>query len=322
MKRFWKKTLSCLTALLVILCAVTSCSSANSNNTGKVYQIYYVEPNGDGLISENYTLKTTSEDMVEIINELFERLQMKGERGEYLSPLEAGVEVSDFQIKETQLSVYFSVLYNNRSGIDEILSRAAIVKTLCQVEGVEYVEFYVEDQPLMLSGNAVGLMNADYFVDNLDPKYTEQNKQVTLYFSDDTGKKLVEVSTEVAYNSSESLAELLVEQLIAGPSQLKNSNIEDLLATVPAGTKLNNLTIRDNICYLDLSSEFTYLLSEVHSDVVVYSIVNTLCELSNITKVQFTINGEQQETYGDTKDFNTPFERSLDMIQGGEQSRG
>lgn len=38
--------------------------------------------------------------------------------------------------------------------------------------------------------------------------------------------------------------------------------------------------------------------ADVSSGVVVYSIVNTLCELSDVNKVQFTIDGEQQEIYG------------------------
>jgi germination protein M len=60
----------------------------------------------------------------------------------------------------------------------------------------------------------------------------------------------------------------------------------------------------------------------VKSDVIVYSVVNTLCELPNVTKVQITIDGEQQQVYGDTEDFNTPFERNLNMIQGGAGLQG
>ncbi|HBZ63279.1 MAG TPA: hypothetical protein DEO89_01415, partial [Lachnospiraceae bacterium] len=55
--------------------------------------------------------------------------------------------------------------------------------------------------------------------------------------------------------------------------------------------------------------------ADVSSGVVVYSIVNTLCELSDVSKVQFTIDGEQQETYGDIKNFTGSFERNLDMVQ-------
>ena len=73
------------------------------------------------------------------------------------------------------MSISFSAAYYERSGVEETLSRAAIVETLCQLDEIHYVEFYVEDQPLMLSGNAVGPMSADDFVQNLDALGKEQS---------------------------------------------------------------------------------------------------------------------------------------------------
>ncbi len=317
-----KKRICFLFVLLTFLCIMTACGKKDTASQGVTYHVYYLDAEGNGLVSEDYTATAPAGDTVSTIDELFDQLQGRGKDGKFQSPLEADLEISDFQIKETQLSVYFSAIYNNRSGLDEILSRAAIVKTLCQVQGVEYVEFYVEDQPLMLSGSAVGLMNVESFVDDLNPDYTDQSKQVTLYFSNADGDKLQEITTEVTYNAMEPLAQLLVEKLIAGPDEIEKLDVTDIVATIPSGTKLNSLTIRDNICYVDLSEEFNSLVPNVKSDVIVYSVVNTLCELPNVTKVQITIDGEQQQVYGDTEDFNTPFERNLNMIQGGAGLQG
>ena len=66
-------------------------------------------------------------------------------------------------------------------------------------------------------------------------------------------------------------------------------------STVPGGTRLNSIMIRDNVCYVDFSKEFMNVQAEVNSEIVIYSIVNTLCELSDVNKVQFTIDGEQRE---------------------------
>ena len=215
-------------ALFGIVWLATACAGGKKDETGAEYQIYYLDEEGNGLVPEAYHIKADEKDTVAVIDELFEQLHKSDHTNSNQPPIEAALEVSDFQIKETQLSVYFSAIYNNRSGLDEILCRAAIVKTLCQVEGVDYVEFYVEDQPLMISGNAVGLMNAASFVDNLDPEKMEQTKQATLYFADSTGQKLEEVPTEVAYNATEPIAQLLVEKLIDGPSKIKNKNVSDL----------------------------------------------------------------------------------------------
>jgi len=184
------------------------------------------------------------------------------------------------------------------------------------------IEFYVEDQPLMLEGNAIGLMSKDTFIDDLTPNNTEKSKQVTLYFSDSSGRYLKEVSTEVTYNATEPLAKLLVEKLIVGPDGAEELKDMELLPTVPAKTKVNSITIRDNICYVDVSKDFLELLTNVKSDVIIYSIVNTLCELSNVNRVQFTIDGEQHDKYGETENFNTPYERNLDIIAGATEELG
>lgn len=128
-----------------------------------------------------------------------------------------------------------------------------------------------------------------------------------------------EVTSKLTHDMTVPLARLLVEQLLEGPEELTDVNTSELRQTIPDGTTLNSLTIRDNVCYLDFSKEFDNVQAEVKSEIVIYSIVNTLCELSDVNKVQFMIDGEQQETYGDTKDFNVPFERNLDLVSGGSK---
>lgn len=301
---------------LFVLLLLTACTADDEKEGQGVYQIYYVDSDGTGLVKEEYKIENSSEDTVKIIQELLNQLQTGSAKGIYRNPIDAETEISNLQIKETQLSVHFSAAYNAKTGIDEILARAAIVKTLCQVSGVDYVEFYIEDQPLMLGSNAVGLMNEDSFIDSLENN-TTQKKQVTLYFADGSGKRVAGVMADITYNSAEPLEKLLLEKLIAGPEEIEDLKDLDILPSVPPNTVLNRATIRDNICYVDLGRGFNELLENVKSDVVIYSIVNTLCELPNVNKVQFTIEGEQQEKYGETEEFNTPFERNLSITGEG-----
>ena len=128
-----------------------------------------------------------------------------------------------------------------------------------------------------------------------------------------------EVNSKLTHDMTVPLARLLIQQLLDGPEELEDVNTSDLKQTIPDGTTLNSLTIRDNVCYVDFSREFQNIQTEVKSEIVIYSIVNTLCELSDVNKVQFTIDGEQKETYGDTKKFNIPFERNLDLVSGGSK---
>ena len=49
--------------------------------------------------------------------------------------------------------------------------------------------------------------------------------------------------------------------------------------------------------------------------VTVYSIVNSLCELSNVNKVQISVKSSTNIIFGDTIDLSQPLERSLDIIE-------
>lgn len=307
------KKVLCILCTVILVFGMTGCGEKTDKQLMS-YQVFYINSDGSGLTGKTYQLKDAKQDLVSVIKELIIRLQTPQEES-LKSPIDEGIQVVDYQIKENQLSVYFSAGYNNKSGLDEILSRAAIVKTLCQIQEIEYVEFYVEDQPLMLSGNAVGLMSQESFVDELNPQDQKQSKETVLYFANKQGNRLKKITTDITYNAVEPIARLLVEQLIAGVSSIQNIDETKLQSAVPSKTTLNNLTIRDNICYLDFSKDFEQQDSNVSSEVIVYSIVDTLCELPEVTKVQFSVDGEQKEKYGDLEGFNKPLERNLDLLE-------
>ena len=307
------KKVLCILCTVILVFGMTGCGEKTDKQLMS-YQVFYINSDGSGLTGKTYQLKDAKQDLVSVIKELIIRLQTPQEEN-LKSPIDEGIQVVDYQIKENQLSVYFSAGYNNKSGLDEILSRAAIVKTLCQIQEIEYVEFYVEDQPLMLSGNAVGLMSQESFVDELNPQDQKQSKETVLYFANKQGNRLKKITTDITYNAAEPIARLLVEQLIAGVSSIQNIDETKLQSAVPSKTTLNNLTIRDNICYLDLSRDFEQQDPNVSSEVIVYSIVDKLCELPEVTKVQFSVDGEQKEKYGDLEGFNKPLERNLDLLE-------
>lgn len=307
------KKVLCILCTVILVFGMTGCGEKTDKQLMS-YQVFYINSDGSGLTGKTYQLKDAKQDLMSVIKELINRLQTPQEES-LKSPIDEGIQVVDYQIKENQLSVYFSAGYNNKSGLDEILSRAAIVKTLCQIQEIEYVEFYVEDQPLMLSGNAVGLMSQESFVDELNPQDQKQSKETVLYFANKQGNRLKKITTDITYNAAEPIARLLVEQLITGVSSIQNIDETKLQSAVPSKTTLNNLTIRDNICYLDLSRDFEQQDPNVSSEVIVYSIVDTLCELPEVTKVQFSVDGEQKEKYGDLEGFNKPLERNLDLLE-------
>jgi germination protein M len=64
----------------------------------------------------------------------------------------------------------------------------------------------------------VGFISAGDFIINTSNVNAYEKTELTLYFANSTGDKLVEEKRDVAHNINTSMEQLIVEQLIAGPS--------------------------------------------------------------------------------------------------------
>ena len=79
--------------------------------------------------------------------------------------------------------------------------------------------------------------------------------------------------------------------------------------------KQNKVTVKEKTCYVDFSKEFLNKQDDITDKVAIYSVVNTLIELPNVNKVQFSIDGEQVLKYNESMSFGEPFERNLDIVK-------
>ncbi len=308
-RAFW---FTCLLAAGFILC--TGCQK-NSDEDYKGYYIFGLDANETKVAYEKYT--PVSKNTEELVEEFLNKMSDKPEDVYMKKAMPDDVTIDNYVISEEgSLSIYFNSSYGNYTGVPEILRRAAIVKTLCQVPGVEDVQFYVAGQPLTTSNmEAVGIMTASQFIDNTGGETSyKQNATLNMYFSDYKGTALVEVPVEITYDATIPLEQLAIEQLMKGPYSIEGINKKSVLPTIPAGTRLNNVTIKENTCYVDFSSDFLNKRKSVTSDVAIYSVVNTLVELPAINKVQFSIDGGQVLEYSDSVGFGEPFERNLDLV--------
>ncbi len=308
-RAFW---FTCLLAAGFILC--TGCQK-NSDEDYKGYYIFGLDANETKVAYEKYT--PVSKNTEELVEEFLNKMSDKPEDVYMKNAVPDDVTIDNYVISEEgSLSIYFNSSYGNYTGVPEILRRAAIVKTLCQVPGVEDVQFYVAGQPLTTSSmEAVGIMTASQFIDNTGGETSyKQNATLNMYFSDYKGTALVEVPVEITYDATIPLEQLAIEQLMKGPYSIEGINKKSVLPTIPAGTRLNNVTVKENTCYVDFSSDFLNKRKSVTSDVAIYSVVNTLVELPAINKVQFSIDGGQVLEYSDSVGFGEPFERNLDLV--------
>ncbi len=273
------------------------------------YRIWYINQDETCLKYENKELQSKNEEG--LLREMMEVMRETPTDDELKPVIPEDVELLDFDFEHNQLYLDFSPEYKKMPKVYEVLCRAAIVRTLGQIDGVEYVDFQVNGEPLTdLEGKEIGLMNEDQFIENAGEEINAyKTADLTLYFSNKAGDKLVGQRVAMEYNSNISLEKLIVEQLIAGPP------FEGAYPTIPSETKLLNISIKDNICYVNLDEGFLGTGYNVIESIPVYSIVNSLIENTDAQKVQISINGETNRMFRESINFDTIFEKNEGLIE-------
>ena len=135
----------------------------------------------------------------------------------------------------------------------------------------------------------------------------EQMRQtiVSLYFYNGTTQSLVSEGRlidvkELIKDPYRRLMELLIE----GP---QNS---ELTRTIPEGTRINKVEVKGDVLYLDLSKEFieNHEGGEEKENATIYSIVNTMINLTEINGEKILIEGEENKAFKDNLiKFDDPF---------------
>lgn len=295
----------------MIGCMVALAACGNEEEeAGPVIQAYYVN-NAETKV-EVRNLCLTTETTAEQVEEVLDALALVPEKLEYKAPLAMGFSVLSHQLQNGTLALNLDSNYLKLMPTTEILVRAALVSSLTQIENVNYVSITVAGNPLYDNlGKLVGAMNAEQFINNMGSEISNyETASLTLYFTNQAGDGLIAVNRKKAYNSNISLDRLVVEELIAGPS----STLDGVYPTINPDTKPVAVMTKDGVCYVNLNETFLSQIYNVTADVTIYSIVNSLIELSNINKVQISINGDTSGVYREKYSFSTMFERNLDLV--------
>lgn len=276
-----------------------------------MYRVYYVRTDTPSLQAELYRPQAAAEDVTALAEELIDRLKEQPLSEQLASPVTEEIVVRGLNVENGIVTVLLGGSYNTLETVTELLFRAASVRTLCQIPDVSGVQFLLNGQPLTdARGNVIGVLTADSFAESHADRVTrERVASLVLYFADETGEYLVPVEQRVRYSGDFSLERAVMTQLLRGPSRA------DLQAPLPAGTELIGITTRDGVCYVDVSDAFTddTLLAD---HVTIYSIVDSLTELGNVSKVQISVGGSTDINIGNQYPLSTLYERNLEFVKG------
>ncbi len=308
-----KKRLYVLIYCLVLL--LTGCNTGNTTteateNPNDVI-LYYIDDEEMKLKEMSYRCADIT-DANKTIDELIKQLFTVTERNKKQTlPLPEFMSYKSYELLDRGvLSFHMDITYQDGMKGLETLCKAAIVKSFCQLEYVDVVVFNMNNLAISdETGLIVETYQGDDFVIASASDGYLQKGQIMIYFANEDASALKAYAKSVEITNNVSLEQVVIDALLTGPLR------EGYMATMPAGTVLNKISVKDGTAYVNFNESFTGSVDNVTSELTIYSVVNSLVELPTISRVQILIGGQKQELYRETVDISTTLERNLDIIE-------
>ena len=295
--------------MIMALCASLLLTGCTDKEVAEYdYTLYELNTDGTSLVEVGYNTKTTDQD--DLIVELINQLYIGSEDADYMNSIPSNVVLSDYRIKSQLLTVSWSREYAELSGAQEVLVRAAIVKTLLQVKGIYSINFEIEGEPLKdVNGSVIGVMDSDTFISSFGQNSeTLQSTNLILYYASKDGQTLISEERDVMYNSNTPIGRVVLEYLGMAPET------EGAVPTLSDNTTVISLAVSDGVCYVTLDSSFLSQDESLPQNIVIYSIVNSLTEIDGISKVKLTVEGSSNDVALQLQQVDGVYERDLSYL--------
>lgn len=304
-----KRRILTLLFMMAMLCTACAKESGDTQRLSDAFHIYYLSPEMNEMIPYEYELNAKNLD--EMVEECIDRLKFSPDKNDYAPPIAMNISLKEYSVTNGKISMDFGESYLTLSTVEEVLTRAAIVKTLVQIPGIEYVTFSVEGAPLRdAKDNVVGVMSKDSFVNNVGEQINSiENYEITLYYATGDGSQLKAVTKNVYAAANVSMEKLVLSHL------MQNPETGGLQCVIPEGTKLISVATLDGVCLVSFDETFLRYNYQVSEEVAFYSIINTLCEIDGVNKVQISINGNTGYEFRDKYSLDKLYERNLDCVR-------
>lgn len=296
-----RKIIMNLFIVVVLIASLSGCNLTEKEKTEEV-KLFYGNKDGSKIvwIQRPLTYGNEAEKYKTVLRSLINGPYSS----EAIRSIDEKTKINNASYKDNVVSVDFSKDFLKfNGGLEEIISIMTVTNTLTQFDEVDGVIVTVEGKKIISSsGKAYEIL--EEFDLQMDKKVN-----ISLYFPDEDAMYLVKSQKEINLKFGEDLGRRVVNELMT-------QSLENRDGVIPKGTKLLNYYEKNNTVTLDFSSE----LMENHAGgttgetMTIYSIVNTITELKNITGVNFLIEGEKKEYFGHFE-FNTIFSRDESLFK-------
>lgn len=278
---------------VLFLLALCACAPAEEE-TGE-YQVYFIsDPAGQEVRAGGSALESEGRSLPEGADPaegLMECLLSGPLSGALRSPIPEGVrQLSAPTIEDGVCRVDLSEGYGSLSGVELTLADYCIALTLCQLPGVDAVTIDVEGEPIpyrarqVLRPEDAALTGGEDAPIRLD---------ASLYYLNADGSALVPEQREVTVTENGGQAAALLAAFLEGPRE------EGLRLPLAEGTALLSVWTEGEVCYVNFSAPFRDEPPESPREarLLLYAIVDTMCQLPGVGSVHLLVEGESLEQF-------------------------
>ena len=285
-------------AFIIIIAGLAIASFIGGNADTVSVEYYYLSSNGKlKAVSARVDNTNVSDEAMNILTQLRDGQKMEG----YTLTVPKEIEFQGVTVEDGTATVDLNTAYYNMSSADSVILRSSIVWSLTSLEEIQSVCFTVNKKEVMKKdGTPLGVLNRDNML--IDAEISAINTEyavLRLYFSNEDGTDLVKEERIIEINANKAREWTILEQLISGPIE------SDKKPTLSSDLVIRDVTTADGICYVNLSQEF--VTKNNNGYMAIYSMVNSLCTLSHIDKVQFLVEGKKLDMLGNI-DLSQPLE--------------
>ena len=270
-----------LICFILCLAFMAGCAPSSEEGSLRVYRVIKPEylTTGPVLRSEPVTPGNGQTEL----DALLDALNSASTDDRVYNPL-AGIKVLGCVLRDNLAVLEMDESYAEMTGLEKTLADSCCVLTLCSLENIDRVSIAAGD--IVLS---VGLSADDMYLDTDESGSSRQ--QICLYYTDDTAEHFLPVYRSLAAGAGDGAERYIVEQLL--------SPEKGYASPLPEGTELLGVTRKGRTCTLNLSKEFLENKPDSASGEImtVYSLVNSLASLGNISGVLITVEGESISDY-------------------------
>lgn len=283
-----KKTLLLLLLLLLLLCAC-----GTTQTTEPIQQpvtLYYRTAQTD-YSAEDGVIRAEIGDLKDqpVTDYNIFQLYFEGPRSKDLVlPFSSDITLADvFRSGNDTLILKLTRKSSSASSFDHTLAYACLAKTGFALDGVQYVHIQVK------TANSSAIDERWFSSDQIllyDTDTPSDDVQITLYFSDESGRLLLPEKRSIEPVSDEQLPWKVLELLLDGPQSA------GMKSPLPPGTRfMEDVSVKNGVCTVDFYPDFFVNApeSEQGQSLAILSVVNTLCELNNVSQVQIYKSGLQ-----------------------------